>query len=81
MIDAWKDAVRAAKCGNEQEFEYHVHEVQDWYAHVYAGYESWHLRKAVDDPNRPENQSRYKSADDATMYLENIWDQYNLPFY
>ena len=82
-LDAVEDAMRAARRGNVRDFEYHVHEIQDYYAHTHPdrGYGPvlGHWRKSVDDPDRAENRNRYRQADNMTRNLENYWDWYNPP--
>ena len=78
--DAFRDAERAARNGDRQAFEYHMHEVQDYYAHVAAGYDYGtlgHLGGICDDPNIVWNRDRYEQAEAATLILEDEWDAYN----
>ena len=83
LRDALRDARAAARQGLEREFEYHMHEVQDYFAHRARGFgPTWgHLfhGHAPDDPTRPENQDRYRRAEIMTRRLEDFWDRHNPP--
>ncbi len=86
LNDAVWDAVMAARDGNCTDFEYHMHEVQDYYAHVAAGYTNGtvgHLIGTVDNPDLPYNRERYEQAEATTRFLEDMWDAFNpdLPGY
>jgi len=79
LNDAVWDAVMAARDGNCTDFEYHMHEAQDYWAHMAAGYDVVmpHVSKKVDDPNREENRWRYEQAGATTRFLEAVWDAFN----
>lgn len=78
---AVRDAINAARRGDPRAFEYHVHEVQDWYSHRRRGYGPFwgHILrpKSPDDPTRLDNRVAYQQANIATERLEDIWDKYN----
>lgn len=79
LAPAYNDARDAARRGDMQAFEYHVHEVQDYYAHYKIGYRArfGHWTHRTDDPLRPENRIRYRQANEMTRRLERYWDENN----
>jgi RHS repeat-associated protein len=81
--DAVHNAMEAARYGESEEFEYAVHEVQDYYSHRGAGITTpgEHVRHGTspDNPNSEKKRDRYKEADKITRMLEDIWDDYNPP--
>jgi RHS repeat-associated protein len=76
---AIRDAKAAAERGDVRAFEYHVHEVQDYFAHTAAGYgpDAAHFwTMAPDDPDySADNRIRYNQAGIITRLLEDYWDK------
>jgi len=75
------DALLAARNHSTKEFEYAVHEIQDYYAHTAAGYgpKFGHWSLTVDDPSLKKNKTRYIEAGEMTRLAESVWDKYNPP--
>jgi len=82
LLSAIQDAKEAAGRGDAKAFEYHVHEVQDYYSHRGAGITVVkHILqgKRPDIPDTPEKRRMYEAADRRTRRLEDYWDKYNPP--
>jgi len=79
--EAIRDARDAATRGDVTDFEYHVHEVQDYFSHTAAGYgpKTGHWTTRPDDPMRESNRERYRQADEITRRLEDLWDRQDPP--
>jgi len=79
LHEAFADAFEAAERGDVQAFEYHIHELQDYYSHTAVGKGPvlGHWLSKYDDPTLFENLQRYEQADAITRQLENWWDFHN----